>query len=68
MIIDVTGIELTPGERGEKCMGNGKTVDQSGRLYECCCDECDYLMCCAEGHCNDACVLCRDPYCPRRSS
>ena len=43
MIIDVTGIELTPGEHGENCRGNGKHADESGKPIECCCDECDYL-------------------------
>ena len=38
-IIDITGIELTPGEP-LVCLGNG----ESG--FECCCDECDcYLLC-----------------------
>lgn len=38
-VIDVTGVELTPGEPAV-CLGNG----QQG--FECCCDECDYLMLC----------------------
>ena len=38
-IIDVTGVELTPGDP-DVCLGNG---DQG---CECCCDECDYLMLC----------------------
>ena len=37
--IDVTGVELTPGEPGT-CIGNG----ESG--FECCCDECDYYLLC----------------------
>ena len=39
-IIDVSGIELTPGKPTE-CKGNGKHEG-----YECCCDECDYLEQC----------------------
>lgn len=34
-------LPLTPGFHGEDCLGNG--------LYEgveCCCDECDYYLCC----------------------
>ncbi len=38
-IIDVTGVELTPGER-TVCLGNGE------QGFECCCDECDYLLLC----------------------
>ncbi len=38
-IIDITGVELTPGEP-KICLGNGE------RGFECCCDECDcYLFC-----------------------
>ena len=37
--IDVTGVELTPGEPAV-CLGNGE------QGFECCCDECDcYLIC-----------------------
>ena len=47
-IIDVTGIELTPGDP-EHCLGNGEHVDADGQPIECCCDECDYLMdCCGK--------------------
>ena len=45
---DVTGIELTPGNGGEKSKGNGKHKDENGKIIECCCDECDYLLCCIE--------------------
>ena len=38
-IIDVTGIELTPGQPSV-CLGNGE------RGFECCCDECDYYLLC----------------------
>ena len=38
-IIDVTGVELTPGEPNV-CLGNGK------QGFECCCDECNYLLLC----------------------
>lgn len=39
-IIDVTGIELTPGDP-ERCKGNGKEDPMT-----CCCDECDYYLEC----------------------
>lgn len=44
-VTDITGIELTPGTP-KLCKGNGKTLDESGRLIECCCDECDYFLAC----------------------
>lgn len=38
-VIDITGVELTPGEPS-LCLGNGE------QGFECCCDECDhYLLC-----------------------
>ena len=37
--IDVTGVELTPGEPSV-CLGNGE------QGFECCCDECNYFLCC----------------------
>ena len=39
-IIDVTGIELLPGDP-EHCAGNGKENPLS-----CCCDECDHFLDC----------------------
>ena len=36
-VIDITGIELTPGEP-TVCLGNGE------QGFECCCDECDYFL------------------------
>lgn len=38
-VIDVTGVELTPGEP-VICLGNGE------QGFECCCDECDYYLLC----------------------
>ncbi|MBP3320954.1 MAG: hypothetical protein J6M12_01230 [Clostridia bacterium] len=38
-IIDVTGVELTPG-KPDLCLGNGE------QGFECCCDECDYCLLC----------------------
>ena len=38
-IIDITGVELTPGEPAF-CLGNGE------QGFECCCDECDYFLLC----------------------
>ena len=41
-VIDVTGIELMPGEP-TVCLGNGE------QGFECCCDECDYFLRCFPG-------------------
>ena len=38
-IIDITGIELTPG-KPTVCLGNGE------QGFECCCDECDCFLLC----------------------
>ena len=38
-VIDVTGVELTPGEPAV-CLGNGE------QGFECCCDECDSFLLC----------------------
>ena len=65
MIIDITGIELTPGNNGEDCKGNGKHYDANGNLIECCCDECDYLLCCTSDGVN--CSECMDNNCPRKT-
>ena len=41
MITDITGTELIPGNCGLNCPGNGFQEE-----HPCCCDECDYMMCC----------------------
>lgn len=46
MIIDITGIILTPGNEGNNCLGNEEHKDKNGNLIECCCDECDYYLEC----------------------
>lgn len=46
MIIDITGIILTPGNNGDNCFGKGEHTDKNGNLIECCCDECDYFLEC----------------------
>ena len=38
-VIDITGVELTPGEP-TACLGNGE------QGFECCCDECDHFLLC----------------------
>lgn len=65
MIIDVTQIPLTPGNNGEDCLGNGEHYDENGKIIECCCDECDYLMCCTNFNGLPDCSTCKDADCPR---
>ena len=60
MIIDITGTELIPGNCGYDCPGNGLMPG-----VECCCDECDYMMCCLETHDSKECLICNDKDCPR---
>jgi len=38
-VIDITGVELMPGEPAV-CLGNGE------QGFECCCDACDYYLLC----------------------
>ncbi len=63
-MFDVSGVEIIPGNRGENCPGNGKHYDEQGDLIECCCDECDYLMCCISATLT-TCTSCKDDKCPR---
>lgn len=63
MIIDVTGIILTPGNNGNHCPGNGQFYE-NGEQLECCCDECDYMMCCLPNHNPKECEICNDKQCP----
>ena len=60
MIIDISGIVLTPGNWGRDCLGNGEHVG-----IECCCDECDYMLCCLEDLDPAQCQTCNDKFCPR---
>lgn len=61
MIMDVTGLMLCPGNGGKDCLGNGSHLDSQGKAIECCCDECDYLLCCAGFIQCDGCL---DKNCP----
>lgn len=65
MIIDVTGIELTPGNNGKDCLGNGLHFYEDGTWIECCCDECDYMVCCFLMEDLSRCNTCKDTLCPR---
>ena len=61
MITDVTGTPLTPGNLGKDCAGNGQSTS-----IECCCDECDYGLCCQPDHKSTDCLHCTDTNCPRK--
>ena len=63
MVVDVTGIKLTPGNHWKDCLGNGKHAG-----VKCCCDECDYMMCCVSDDFPDICISCNDVNCPRKNS
>ena len=65
MIIDITGIPLTPGNLGKDCLGNGTHMDEKGNEIPCCCDGCDYMQCCLTEHAITICENCTDTECSR---
>ena len=68
MITDITGIELIPGNSGIDCPGNGLHFDENGDLMECCCEECDYMLCCFDDEIPNNCDTCKDLFCPHSSN
>ena len=62
MIVDISGIILIPGNLGRDCPGNGTHPD-----IECCCNECDYMLCCIDEIFPAGCITCGDTDCPRRN-
>ena len=66
MIIDITGIELTPGNNGRDCLANGTHFYENGEPIECCCDECDYMICCFKMNGLKDCHNCDDELCTRK--
>lgn len=62
MLRDVTGYSLIPGNQGKDCPANGTNPE-----VECCCDECDYLLCCVDERFPDVCDDCKDADCPIRT-
>lgn len=44
--MNLNEIILTPGNCSKDCLGNGEHFDSNNELIECCCEECDYLLCC----------------------
>lgn len=65
MIVDITGIILTPGNGGADCPGNGIHFDNNGNRIECCCDECDDLPCCVDIKWSEKCGACSSLNCPK---
>ena len=63
MIIDVTGVVLTPGYDGRDCLGNGLHDE-----IECCCDECNYFLCCIDDWSEENCKECSAKECPRNKN
>ncbi len=61
-------IRLMPGNGGNDCPGNGKHIGQNGLVLECCCDECNYYLCCYGQSTLKNCGQCKMPGCPRRDS
>lgn len=59
MIIDSNGIMLIPGNFGNYCPGSWEFAG-----LDCCCDECDYMLCCLETHDPKECLTCQDLHCP----
>jgi len=57
--------KLTPGNNGENCRFNGNCKNIFGKTIECCCDECDYLMCCLPEKYAKSCENCSGGSCPR---
>ncbi len=66
MLEDITGIELIPGNNGLDCPGNGEHYDYRGQLIGCCCDGCEYMMCCLDTHTYEDCYICNNLDCPRK--
>ena len=65
MIVDITGIELVPGNNGSDCPGNGFYLDGKSKNIDCCCDECDFFLCCLPEHNPKECEKCEMAACPR---
>ena len=60
MLMDTTGTTLIPGNFGKDCPGNGE------QGFPCCCEECDYYICCLNESDPDCCGLCSDEQCRRK--
>lgn len=68
IIIDSSGVILTPCNKGQNCRGNGFGKNSFGFSIECCCDECGYALCCTDDHTVEDCVSCTAYECPLNSN
>lgn len=66
MIFDVTGMELVPGNHGIDCPGNDMYYDAVNNPDACCCNECDYYLCCITKDYQKMCQSCDEYDCPRK--
>ncbi len=64
--MDESKIKLMPANYGRDCIGNGKHKNEEGKIIECLCDECDYMICCLIMKGFDDCNNCEDVTCPRK--
>lgn len=55
--------KLKPGNLGRDCLYNGEHLNKRGKLIECCCDECDYMLCCIKENSEDECLKYTDYNC-----
>ena len=62
MLVDISGTVLIPGNGGKDCPGNGSVPG-----VECCCNECDYFLCCFDIDYEKSCASCKDLDCPRKA-
>ena len=46
--MDLKLSDLTPGNLGKDCLGNGNFKDKNQKPIECQCDECEYLLICID--------------------
>lgn len=44
--VDISGTVLTYGNSGKNCKGNGEHRNWRGKVIECCCEECSYMLYC----------------------
>ncbi len=56
-MMDAAGMKWIPGNQGTDYPGNGCDA-------ECCCDECDYMLCCLDTHQPHICKTGADIRCP----
>lgn len=61
MFLDIPDNLLFPGNKGKNCIGNGEHKNKYGVLIDCCCENCNYFLCCYED--NVDCSNCEEINC-----